>query len=240
MDNKDEPTPAEPERLKVPEIETDVERLHRFVLRESREPMEGREPAPWWLWPVVTVALFAGGFYLGRHWGTFAPIAHIGYLEPAAPELSPVAMPSASRQSGSDLYVRHCVQCHQPAGKGLPGIFPPLAGSGWVEVDPAVPVRIILDGLVGPAAVAGVTYPGIMPAWRDRLSDDEIAAIATYLGMLTKADAPPISSQQVTAERGQTTGRSRPWTREELQKALPGKVRLPRSGKGKSAASEQV
>ena len=34
------------------------------------------------------------------------------------------------------LYNMACMACHQPEGKGLPGVYPPLAGSEWVSGDP--------------------------------------------------------------------------------------------------------
>src|SRR3712207_8503673 len=41
--------------------------------------------------------------------------------------------------------------------------------------------RIILHGLTGEVEVAGQTYSGLMPPWKDVLKDDEIAAVMTYM-----------------------------------------------------------
>ncbi len=35
----------------------------------------------------------------------------------------------ASYKQGKKLYKAHCLACHQAKGQGIPGAFPPLAGS---------------------------------------------------------------------------------------------------------------
>ncbi len=74
-----------------------------------------------------------------------------------------------------------CVACHQPTGTGVPGAFPPLAGSDYAGfTDPVGHAKIILNGLSGEITVNGTTYNGVMQAYAATLSDEEIAAIATY------------------------------------------------------------
>lgn len=95
---------------------------------------------------------------------------------------------------GEKLYTANCVACHQPTGLGVPGAFPPLAGSDYIA-DPKKHAGVILKGLSGPITVNGVAYNGAMPAFGG-LCDDEIAAIETYernawgnkLGMITPAE----------------------------------------------------
>ena len=63
---------------------TDVEALHRPAARgpggrELPEPSEGLERPPWWLWVVTVVGIFVGGFYLGRHGGSFSAAPHTGF-----------------------------------------------------------------------------------------------------------------------------------------------------------------
>jgi len=38
--------------------------------------------------------------------------------------------------TGESLFVANCSACHQTSGKGLPGAFPPLAGSDYFVDDP--------------------------------------------------------------------------------------------------------
>jgi mono/diheme cytochrome c family protein len=46
--------------------------------------------------------------------------------------------PDPTRVAGATLYMDHCGGCHQAGGRGLPGVFPPLAGNGVVRAsDPS-------------------------------------------------------------------------------------------------------
>ena len=108
-----------------------------------------------------------------------------------------------------------CMQCHQDTGKGIPGTYPPLVGSPIVLGDPATPVRILLHGLQGDITVEGATYNGQMPSW-DRFSDEQIAAVLTYVRQAWTNTAPPVDPALVTAIRKQTGERTQPWTWPEL------------------------
>ncbi len=204
-------------------LEQDVERIHRAILREPPDPDEGREPAPWWLWIASAVALFWGGWYLGEHGGTFGPATHVAFSEPAADVASGAADAASEALSdpvaaGERLYARQCQACHQATGEGMPGTFPPLRGSEWVTGSPETVARILLGGLQGPITVAGQTFDGVMPAWRDMLSDAEIAAVATYVRQWAPNSAPPVDPQIVAALRAESAERGpTPWTADELR-----------------------
>lgn len=83
------------------------------------------------------------------------------------------------RAHGEAGYGAICKTCHQPDGKGLPGSFPPLAGSGAFYGDPQNHAKIIVHGLSGAITVQGTAYNGAMPA-QAQLSDYDVAAIATF------------------------------------------------------------
>ena len=51
------------------------------------------------------------------------------------------ASSTARHQAGQQVYMTVCFACHQPAGQGLPGMFPPLADSDWVKA--AGPERLV-------------------------------------------------------------------------------------------------
>ena len=74
-----------------------------------------------------------------------------------------------------------CFACHQPDGKGLPGAFPPLAGSDYMLADRDRAVRTILKGLSGPVTVNGVTLNSVMPPQEAVLTDAQIADVLTYV-----------------------------------------------------------
>jgi mono/diheme cytochrome c family protein len=206
-----------------PEVEPDVERLHRAILREPRDPEEGREPVPWWVWTASVVVIFWAGLYLGRYGGTFDARAHVAIRRRDA--LAAGAAAGQARtlvadpvRAGQDVYTKSCQACHQADGMGLPGAFPPVRGSEWETGPPEQTVRIILDGMTGPISVAGQTFNGVMPAWRDQLSDAEMAAVATYVRQWRPNDAPPVDAALVARERAASAGRAgKPWTADELK-----------------------
>jgi mono/diheme cytochrome c family protein len=90
------------------------------------------------------------------------------------------AEPAAAALDGKALYETHCAVCHQPTGQGVPGAFPPIAGSEYANGPADTQIKIVLKGLSGPIKVKGVAYNGQMMAFADRLTDDQIAAIITY------------------------------------------------------------
>ena len=206
-------------------LQSDVERLHRAALREQRDPLEGSERMPWWFVATIVLALFWGGWYLGRYGGEFSTATHIalrGGRQAGIAEAAAGAMAAAVAnpvQQGERLYLNNCQGCHQQNGRGVPGAFPPLVGSEWVTGRPETLVRILLFGLRGPVPVSGTTYDGAMPPWKDVLKDEEIAAVATYLRQWSPNAAPAIGTAEVAALRAAHATRAEAWTVAELRAA---------------------
>lgn len=206
--------------------DVDVLAVHRQALSEPQEPNEGAEPGPWWFWAAAVLALVFGGFYLGRYSGVFTGEAAVH--APAGPQLPGAGGSTAAggavsagraaavAVSGQAVYESRCAACHQASGQGLPGAFPPLAGSEYVVGEEERVVRIVLHGLSGPVTAKGQTYNGAMPAWADVLSDAEIAALLTYVRSAFGNSAEAIEVEKVAQERAATTGRTTPWTVAEL------------------------
>lgn len=124
------------------------------------------------------------------------------------------------RIAGKAVYDSICVACHQPTGLGLTGAFPPLAGSEWVNAPkPDRLIRIALHGLEGPIQVKGALFPGAvpMPAQKDNLTDEKIAAVLTYIRSEWGNQASAVSVEEVTRIRTATTSRAKAWTAKELQ-----------------------
>ena len=98
--------------------------------------------------------------------------------------------------AGKVLFNGTCSTCHQPDGKGLPGVFPPLAGSDYIAADVKRLAGIMTHGLQGKVTVNGHEYDSLMPPM-SQLTDDEIANIGTYVlnswgnpgGEITREDA---------------------------------------------------
>jgi len=83
-----------------------------------------------------------------------------------APTTSSAAFVKADDEQmkrGQAVYSRTCIACHQPTGKGLAPVFPPIAGVPIVNGDPALTIKFILHGLMGPITADGVTYNSMMP-----------------------------------------------------------------------------
>jgi mono/diheme cytochrome c family protein len=79
-------------------------------------------------------------------------------------------------RASATLYLDHCAGCHQARGRGVPGVFPPLAGNGVVlAAEPTDIIDVVLKGL--PARGGYVPMPSFAP----QLSDGDIADIANYV-----------------------------------------------------------
>jgi mono/diheme cytochrome c family protein len=116
---------------------------------------------------------------------------------------------------GLAVYSRTCIACHQPTGKGLAPVFPPLAESPIVNGDATLPIKFILHGLMGPVTVAGTTYNSMMPAVAG-VSDQEISDVLTYVRASFGNNSSPVSVEQVKAVREANASRNTPWTTAEL------------------------
>lgn len=191
-----------------------VNEIHqRIVAREQLEPEEGFEPPPWWVWTISVLLLFAMGFYLGRYGGSWGTVAH----EVEQPSVG-TASPPARQVRGDQVFIGVCQTCHQASGQGIPGQYPPLVGSEWLTADAETPIRIVLHGLEGPIVVKGGSYNNKMPAFSDKLDDDEIAAALTYVRSAWGNTAPAITAEMVAAVRTKQ-GKRGVWSAVELSKA---------------------
>ena len=122
---------------------------------------------------------------------------------------------------GQQIYSTTCAACHQPNGEGNGETYPPLAGSEWVTGPEGRVARIVLHGLTGEVEVAGQTYSGAMPPWKDVLKYEEIAAVLTYVRSSWGNKAPAITAATVASIRAANASRTTPWTVAELAKVLP-------------------
>ncbi len=82
---------------------------------------------------------------------------------------------------GQVLYIAHCAICHQVTGRGVTGVYPPLAGSDRLQGadGPGRVVRAIVAGVSGPLTVNGTAYDNRMPAVV--LDDAQAADVATFV-----------------------------------------------------------
>ena len=79
---------------------------------------------------------------------------------------------------GQEIYNDFCVQCHLEDGKGIKGIYPPLAKSDFLK-DINQTIYSIKYGLRGPITVNGENYNSIMVS--QGLDDEEISDVVNYI-----------------------------------------------------------
>lgn len=106
-----------------------------------------------------------------------------------------------SLTTGERLYLDNCGACHFVTGKGAPRIFPELDGATIVNAgDPTGLIHTILAGAQQPSTAKAPSTLA-MPGFAARLSDDEVAQLATFIrqGWGNKADA--VSEKQVREVR---------------------------------------
>ena len=118
--------------------------------------------------------------------------------------------------SGKQTYAGLCTACHQPTGKGLEGLAPPLADSEWVNGDPERIIKVVMHGLRGPIKVKGLSYNYDMPA-AGFLSDEQIAGVLTYIRREWDHEAAPVPLDLVQKIRAETKGRTDAWTEGEFK-----------------------
>ncbi len=102
-----------------------------------------------------------------------------------------------SMARGSSLYEELCMNCHLPSGEGVPGSFPPLAGSDYLLENRTASIRAVKYGQEGEITVNGATYNGRMAA--PGLTDEEVADVMNYiLNAWGNASEEMVTVQEVT------------------------------------------
>jgi mono/diheme cytochrome c family protein len=213
--------PEEPSPRKKLEDEErrspDIIPMHHPIMREMAEPKDGFEPTPVWLMLIYFALAGWGGYYLASNTGGFR--SDIFTDDPRQSGTVAVAVEQAPPPDpmvlGKRVY-NNCSTCHQPDGSGVAGVYPPLTGSEWVTGSTDALVRILLHGVNGPLVVNGETYNAEMPAW-SQLSDEQIAAVLTYIRSSWGNAAETISPETVQAIRELESARTQHWTEAELR-----------------------
>jgi mono/diheme cytochrome c family protein/glucose/arabinose dehydrogenase len=164
--------------------------------------------------PAALTALAAdAGDLAARATGVLARIAWPG--KPGVATVTPLTAEEQQRYDvGQDVYRNVCQSCHQPDGRGQDRIAPTLIESEWALAPSDIPVRILLHGKEGAF--------GLMPPIGAALTDDQVAAVLTYIRRDWGQAGTPVASATVTDVRARTAGRTRPWTEDELRALLRG------------------
>lgn len=182
--------------------------------RENRDPGERERPLPWFVIMLIGAMAACGiisiaGMHddLGSRYGDSRTAAAL--MPPTVAKTG-----ESATVDGGQVFTAKCAACHQATGLGIPGVFPPLAGSEWVRGSDKVLVQIPLHGISGTLQVKGASYHGTMPSF-NTLSDAEIAAVLTYVRSHFTNSASAVSPATVTAGRAATHSQTLPFSNDE-------------------------
>jgi len=110
-----------------------------------------------------------------------------------------------------------CAGCHQPGGTGMEHVAPSLVDSRWVSNYPDIMIRVMLCGKEGTPG-----FPGPMPPIGGSLTDEQIAAVATYVRNSWGLRRGPVDAALVQSVRVAVGTRQAPWTDAELRRVEGG------------------
>jgi mono/diheme cytochrome c family protein len=175
-------------------------------------------------WSVVDIAaLLKGGASMrGAVYGPMAAVTHnsLQYLTNAdatamavylkslvESKASPPPAGEGTRESvaalstGRSVYQQYCAACHRSDGKGMPPAYPPLAGNPSIEMELSVnPLRMVLNGGYPPQTTDNPRPYG-MPPFAQVLSDDEVAAVVTYIRLSWGNHGTEVTRREANAMR---------------------------------------
>jgi mono/diheme cytochrome c family protein len=97
-------------------------------------------------------------------------------------------------KQGQQIFEDNCAQCHRRNGKGLPGTFPTHDGNPFVIGDPKPVIATVLNGRKGTL--------GQMPTWKDKLDNQQVAAVVTYIRQAWSNRASAVTPAMAAAVRG--------------------------------------
>ncbi len=205
--------------------------LPAVALSEEAEPVAERRPVPVWLIALLVLLIYVGDMYVMDHGAdlmgkagpfpkeVFDPFRTYQEVADRNPE-SPF---DKAMKSGKGKYELYCSPCHGSSGLGNPATgIPPLAGSEWVKTTgPGRGIRIVLNAIRGPISVSGKMWdnPGML-AWGPQLSDEDIAAILSYVRANNDwgNKASIVTPAAVKQVRDANASRTDPWSGDEVQR----------------------
>lgn len=117
-----------------------------------------------------------------------------------------VAVDEAVLRAGSIQYDIHCGTCHLPTGEGSAETGPPVLGSPVVlDADPSSLINITLYGAQLPETAPSTKWQARgwkrMEEYASKLSDEQAAALLTYMRSAWGHEAGAVTAEQVAAQR---------------------------------------
>ncbi|MES2920626.1 MAG: c-type cytochrome [Verrucomicrobiota bacterium] len=123
-------------------------------------------------------------------------------------------------RDGYTLYAGLCTECHGDGENGLKvdgALMAPLFAKNDRVKDGEYMVRVMLKGLQGPLGEGETYAAGIMPQLGGMYKDDQLAALANYIGFRWGNWKAPLKMEDVAKWRADSKTRLNPYTSEELR-----------------------
>jgi mono/diheme cytochrome c family protein len=121
---------------------------------------------------------------------------------------TPIAASDAAMKVGSAIYRDECSACHSPTGQGVAGLIPALAGSASVQsAEPTSLLHVVLEGTRS-VGTAGAPTASAMPPFGWLLTDDQVAAVTTYIRNAWGNAAPAVTANDASGARTSLAQRS--------------------------------
>ena len=139
-------------------------------------------------------------FLIGLIWIILAGCSSGNNNSPVTKSSSKSTSSKEVKVDGMMVYKKHCMECHQENGEGVPNIYPTLKNAEWVGSDKDHLVEIIINGMTKEIVVNGIAYEDEMPK-ADYLTNKEIAAVLTYIRTNFAKIKDPITEVDVARTR---------------------------------------
>jgi mono/diheme cytochrome c family protein len=127
--------------------------------------------------------------------------------QPVAADVSQSPLRADVNQAASEgrrIYSQQCATCHGAEGRGKLPHYPPLAGNQSINMTSAVnPIRMVLNGGYPPGTRRN-PMPYGMPPFAQALSDNDIAAVVTFIRTAWGNRGGPVAVRDVNQLRAAT------------------------------------
>jgi mono/diheme cytochrome c family protein len=125
-----------------------------------------------------------------------------GGLQGVPPPAGAAKTKAEKIELGRHLFMSICAACHQPSGRGLPNVFPPLAGSDFLNADKNRAIQTVIFGRQGEVVVNGTKFKNNMPSFP--LSDQDVANSLTFVYNSFGNSGLEVTPEEVKAQRAQS------------------------------------
>jgi len=210
MSHEDNHTHVEPSGAS----DESLQQVHDQLQQKTPESPGGFSPFPLIVLALMCIAIYFGALYFAKNSARLDASIYNEHQLPGTTVVAETVVTPA--MLGKRLFTANCIACHQVTGLGMPGVFPPLAGSEWAQGPEERIIRIVLHGVSGPINVTGKDFNNTMTPFGSILKDEQIANVLTYVRQEWGNKAPPVTPEAVAKIRAETASHSGPWSPAEL------------------------